>query len=87
MKLPILFVKQGCPWCVEALEYFQEIKLSLDIVDVRQSPGRMNELVACSGQSKTPTLKSGDFVVPDFDVGEFKQAMLENPEEAKKLGL
>jgi glutaredoxin len=87
MNLPILFVKQGCPWCVEALEYFQEIDLSLDIVDVRQSPDKMDELFACSGQGLTPTLKNGDFVVADFDIGEFKQAMLENPEEAKKLGL
>ena len=87
MNLPILFVKQGCPWCVEALEYFQEIKLSLDIVDVRQNPDKMDELFACSGQGLTPTLKNGDFVVADFDIGEFKQAMLENPEEAKKLGL
>ena len=87
MNLPILFVKQGCPWCVEALEYFQEIDLSLDIVDVRQNPDKMDELFACSGQSLTPTLKYGDFVVSDFDINEFKQAMLENPEEAKKLGL
>ena len=40
-----------------------------------------------SGQTKTPTLKNGLFVVADFDVDEFKQALRENPEEAKKLGL
>jgi hypothetical protein len=44
-------------------------------------------LLACSGQGLTPTLKNGDFVVSDFDIGEFKQAMLENPKEAKKIGL
>jgi hypothetical protein len=47
----------------------------------------MDELLACSGQGLTPTLKNGDFVVSDFDIGEFKQAMLENPKEAKKIGL
>jgi hypothetical protein len=47
----------------------------------------MEELLACSGQGLTPTLKNEDFVVADFDIGEFKQAMLDNPEEAKKLGV
>ena len=47
----------------------------------------MSELEAISGQTKTPTLKNGDFVVADFDVDEFKQALLENPAEAEKLGI
>ena len=87
MRKPILYVKQGCPWCADALKYFSEIGLELDLVDVRTDPSRMPELVEISGQSKTPTLKNGDFVVADFDVDEFKQALQENPEEAKKLGL
>ena len=47
----------------------------------------MSELLEVSGQSKTPTLQNGDFVVADFDIGEFEDAMSKNPEEAKKLGL
>ena len=47
----------------------------------------MNELLGCSGQSKTPTLKNGDFVVADFDVDEFKQAMIKNPAQAELLGV
>tara|TARA_B110000305_G_C19113583_1_gene480887 strand:+ start:62 stop:325 length:264 start_codon:yes stop_codon:yes gene_type:complete len=87
MNLPILYVKQGCPWCIEALEYFKKIKLKLSVVDVRLDPAKMNELIACSGQNKTPTLKNGEFVVADFDIEEFKQAILKNPAEAKLLGI
>ena len=87
MSLPILYIKQGCPWCVDALEYFKQINLKLEVVDVIQNPSKMKELMECSGQNKTPTLKNGNFVVKDFDIEEFKQAMLENPAEAKKLGL
>ncbi len=87
MSLPILYIKQGCPWCLDALEYFKNINLSVDVVDVINNPTKMVELVKCSDQNKTPTLKNGEFVVSDFDINEFKQAMLENPEEAKKLGL
>ena len=80
MSLPILYVKHGCPWCADALKYFSSIGLQLDLVDVRTDPARMPELEEVSGQTKTPTLKNGDFVVADFDVEEFKQALLENPE-------
>jgi len=47
----------------------------------------MQELIQVSGQPKTPTLKNGDFVVADFDISEFEQALQDNPEEAKKLEL
>ena len=87
MSKPILYVKQGCPWCADALQYFSEIGLELELIDVRTDPSRMSELQEISGQTKTPTLKNGDFVVADFDVDEFKQALKENPDEAQKLGL
>ena len=87
MNLPKLFIKQGCPWCTEALDYFEKIGFELEIIDVRTNPEKMSDLVSCSGQSKTPTLKNGEFVVADFDVDEFKQAMLDNPGEAKRLGI
>ena len=61
--------------------------VKLDIVDVRTNPNRMDELVQVSGQSMTPTLKNEDFIVADFDISEFEEALQKNPEEAKKLGL
>tara|TARA_B100002019_G_scaffold265977_1_gene255893 strand:+ start:4322 stop:4591 length:270 start_codon:yes stop_codon:yes gene_type:complete len=87
MSNPKLYVKQGCPWCADALQYFSQVGLELNVIDVRTDPSRMSELQEISGQTKTPTLKNGDFVVADFDVDEFKQALNENPDEAKKLGL
>jgi glutaredoxin len=87
MSKPVLYIKQGCPWCIDALAYFKEIGLNLDVVDVINNPSKMEDLLSCSGQSKTPTLKNDNFVVADFDIDEFKQSMIENPNEAKKLGL
>ena len=86
MNLPILYVKDGCPWCIEAINLFEEIDLKYEMIDVRKNPEKMTELVKCSGQSKTPTLKSGEFVVADFDTDEFITAMKNNPIEAKKIG-
>ena len=59
----------------------------LEIIEVRNDPTRMKELLEISGQTKTPTLQNGDFIVADFDIKEFEYAMAQNPAESKKLGL
>ena len=87
MNNPILYVKQGCPWCIDALAYFKQHKVDLEIIDVRNDPVRLKELEQISGQTMTPTLKHGDFLVKDFDLDEFKQALDQNPQAAKDLGL
>ena len=87
MKKPILFVKAGCPWCIDAMAYFESKQVKLDIIDLRVDPQRMDELVGISGQTKTPTLKLGDLVVADFDLEEFEAALAKNPEAKRELGL
>ena len=87
MEKPILYVKSGCPWCIDAPAYSESKDLDLEIVDVRLEPARMDELVAASGQTKTPTLKHGDFVVADFDLEEFETAIAQAPEARIELGL
>ena len=87
MNNPILYVKQGCPWCIDALAYFKQKNVELEIIDVRSDPTRLKELELISGQTKTPTLKHGDFMVKDFDLDEFEQALAQNPQAAKSLGM
>ena len=87
MPKPKLFVKDGCPWCIDALAYFKNKSVDLEIIDVRSDPSKMPELIEVSGQSKTPTLQNGEFVVADFDIDEFEDSMSKNPNEAQKLGL
>ena len=70
----------GCP------KIFEDKNIDLEIIDVRKDSQRMSELIEISGQSKTPTLQNGSFVVADFDIGEFEDAMKQNPDEASKLG-
>ena len=85
MSKPTLYVKQGCPWCIDALAYFNGKGIALEIIDVRLEPHRMEELVEVSGQSMTPTFKHGDFMVVDFDVEEFEAALDENPKAKRNL--
>ena len=85
MSKPTLYVKQGCPWCMDALAYFKAKGLDLKVIDVRAEPKRMNELIEISGQSMTPTFKHGDFLVTDFDLEEFEAALKQNPKAKNNL--
>ena len=84
---PILYIKQGCPWCNDALAYFRSKGLDLEIKDVRGDEQGMAELQAVSRQTKTPTFLYGNFLVADFDIYEFEEALVKNPEAAEKLEL
>ena len=86
MDKPKLYVKAGCPWCIDALDYFRKKAIELEVIDVRTEPDRMSELLEVSGQTMTPTLKHDEFLVADFDLDELETALMENPEAKKALG-
>ena len=67
---PILYVKTGCPWCEEVLEYFQAHKLPFEKITVSGNPDAMREMVNLSGQSKAPTMDWDGEVLADFGVDE-----------------
>jgi glutaredoxin 3 len=85
--LPILYIKSSCPWCQEALSFFNAQGVELDVRDVNQNPKDMDAMVALSGQTKTPTFEYEDMIVADFDVDEFLAELNEFPEIRRKLGI
>lgn len=84
---PILYIKTGCPWCSEALDFFKKKKLDLDIRNVTENESYFKEMLQESGQKLAPTFKYGDFIVADFDIAEFKDAVEANPKVLKTLNL
>ena len=84
-KLPILYIKFGCPWCHEALSFFNEQGVQVEVRDVNANPKDMDAMLALSGQTKTPTFEYGDFIVADFDLDEFLAKLNEFPEIRQKL--
>lgn len=84
---PIVYIKPGCPWCNEALAYFQQHGVDIDVRDVTRSRSNMQRMIEISGQSLTPTFEYGDFVVADFSVDEFIDEIAEEPEVRRRLGL
>lgn len=67
---PILYVKTGCPWCDEVLDYMDEHKLPYKKVVVSGNREAMQEMVDLSGQSKAPTMDWDGEVLADFGVDE-----------------
>lgn len=67
---PIIYVKTGCPWCDEALEYMDANNLPYQKVVVSGNPAAMKEMVELSGQSKAPTMDWDGEVLADFGVDE-----------------
>ena len=65
-----LYVKAGCPWCIEAEDYLKQNQIPYDRKEVRSDAAAMEEMVALSGQTKAPTMKLGDAVLADFGVDE-----------------
>ena len=84
---PILYIKSGCPWCREALTFFSEQGIEVDIQDVNESASAYQRMIAVSDQTKTPTFEFDDFVVADFDVAEFLEELDQRPDIKEALGL
>lgn len=70
MNLPILYIKRGCPWCSEVVEYLDRKKIEVQILNVSGDREAMQEMVALTGQSKAPTLDWGGHFLADFGVDE-----------------
>jgi glutaredoxin 3 len=84
---PILYIKTGCPWCRKALSYFQRQGVELDVKDILQDQAAASRMKQISGQTLTPTLEYGDFMVADFGVDEFVAASKKRPDVRDELGL
>jgi glutaredoxin len=70
MSQPILYVKTGCPWCDEVIDYLNDNRIPYQTVVVSGNRAAMQEMVALSGQSKAPTLDWHGQLLADFGVDE-----------------
>lgn len=63
-----LFIKRGCPWCVDAEAWLRQRGIAYESVDVLRDAAAYNEMRRISGQTLAPTLLMPDgSVLPDFD--------------------
>lgn len=67
---PTLYVKTGCPWCEEVLDYMDKHKLPYSKIVVSGNREAMQAMMDLSGQSKAPTMDWDGEVLADFGVDE-----------------
>lgn len=69
-NLPILYVKPGCPWCTEAVEFLDGRGVGYRLKDVTRDPAAFAEMQKKSGQTKAPTLDWNGKILADFGADE-----------------
>ena len=69
----ILYTKKGCPWCEGVLDLFKEKGVVYEEREVRGNQAYFDELVAKSGQTKTPTLDIDGHIIADSDREQVRQ--------------
>jgi glutaredoxin len=70
MELPILYIKPGCPWCVDVVDFLNRKNIKVETVVVSGNREAMQEMIDLSGQSKAPTMDWHGEVLADFGVDE-----------------
>jgi len=63
----ILYTKTGCPWCKGVLDLFKEKNVQFEEREVTGNKAYWDELVAKSGQTKTPTMDLDGEITADSD--------------------
>jgi glutaredoxin 3 len=69
-KLPILYTKEGCPWCIEAVKFLDGHGVSYRLRDVSRDAAAFEELKRKSGQTRAPTLDWNGKILADFGTEE-----------------
>jgi glutaredoxin len=69
-ELPILYVKPGCPWCDEAVEFLDGNGIGYRVKDVAGDREAFAEMQKKSGQTKAPTLDWNGKILADFGTDE-----------------
>jgi glutaredoxin len=66
-KLMILYIKRGCPWCIDAEQWLRGKNIAYTAVDVLTDASAYATMRKVSGQSKAPVLVTGEGrVLADF---------------------
>jgi glutaredoxin 3 len=69
-SLPILYIKPGCPWCVEVVEFLRDKGIGYREKNVAADGAARAEMQQKSGQTKAPTLDWNGTILADFGVDE-----------------
>ena len=67
-----LFVKSGCPWCDEAMEWLDQRRIRYELLDVLRNPAARQEMLDLTGQTKAPSIDVDGHILADFGSDELE---------------
>ena len=70
--LPVLYIKTGCPWCDEVVEFLSTHGIGYREQNVSQDSAARTEMERLSGQTKAPVLDWHGKILADFGTAELK---------------
>lgn len=74
-----VYIKPGCPWCIEAVDWLQKRGYAFEEINVFAEPKAFDQMRKISGQSRAPTLETDKgLVLADFDVGQLARFLETN---------
>jgi glutaredoxin 3 len=76
-ELPILYVKSGCLWCVEVVDFLMGHGIGFREKNVSEHMAAFAEMKEKSGQTRAPTLDWHGKILADFGVEELKPFLRE----------
>ena len=65
-----LFVKPGCPWCEEVVEWLNAHGYEYESLDVIRNADARAEMLHLTGQSRAPSIELDGHVLADFGADE-----------------
>jgi glutaredoxin 3 len=68
--LPLLYVKTGCPYCIDVVKFLGEHGVGFRQINVTDDANAFAEMQKKSGQTKAPTLDWHGKILADFGVEE-----------------
>jgi len=67
-----LFIKPGCPWCDEAIDWLEARKIDYETLDVVSDREARTEMLELTGQTKAPSIDVDGEVLADFGADELE---------------
>lgn len=67
-----LFIKPGCPWCDEAMEWLDAHGVKYKTLDVIRDPVARAEMFTLTGQTKAPSMDVDGEILADFGADELE---------------
>lgn len=65
-----LFIKPGCPWCDEAIDWLDARRIKYQKLDVISDADARREMHDLTGQSKAPSIEVDGHILADFGADE-----------------